>query len=257
MSVILHNDWGLSIREGKINRYKTVNKYGHSDNIGTSFLPVTSLNVYKTPTTATSLEILSSDANDTSAGSGARTVVVEGIDENWDFITETVSLSGVTPVALVNTYLRIHRAYVLTTGTYATNGTGSHVGTILIREAGAGASWIEIDATTGYPFGTSEVACYTIPRNEIGYIASYDFHVSSTKNVDFVIFAREQADIVTAPYGSQRILIQNNGVVAEANKDYKIPLGPLQGPCDVGIMARVGTGTGDAGAEFELIVYEQ
>lgn len=60
--------------------------------------------------------IVSDSANDTAAGSGARTVSIVGLDANWDEIEETVTLNGLTPVLTVNTYRRFTGAQVLTSG---------------------------------------------------------------------------------------------------------------------------------------------
>ena len=79
--------WIIAARQGIIPGVKIVHKWGHNTNVGTSFVPVTSSGTYQTPTSAQALEILSSDANDAAAGTGARTVIVEGLDANWEYQT--------------------------------------------------------------------------------------------------------------------------------------------------------------------------
>lgn len=79
-------------------------------------------------TSAQPIELLSDNAADTAAGTGARSVRVFGLDDNLFPIQEDVIPNGVTPVALVNNNIRIFRAQVLTAGTNETN-----VGTITIR----------------------------------------------------------------------------------------------------------------------------
>ena len=59
-------------------------------------------------TVATSLELLSSNVNDTSAGTGAQTVRVDGLDANYVEISQTVTLNGTTPVVLVTPLFRIN-----------------------------------------------------------------------------------------------------------------------------------------------------
>ena len=72
--------------------------------------------------------IESADADDTAAGAGARTVEVVGLDTNYVELTETVALNGTTPVALVNTYLRINNVTCKTFGA-----TGHNEGLITVK----------------------------------------------------------------------------------------------------------------------------
>jgi len=65
---------------------------------------------------ATLLKISAASANDTSAGTGARTVLVCGINGNYEPISETVTLNGQTAVLTVNTYLAVTGMEVLTAG---------------------------------------------------------------------------------------------------------------------------------------------
>jgi len=51
------------------------------------------------------IDIVSTSALDTVAGSGARTILLVGVDANFDQITEIVSLNGLTPVATIQLFL--------------------------------------------------------------------------------------------------------------------------------------------------------
>lgn len=73
------------------------------------------------PSAAAATTIVSSNANDTAAGTGARTVKIKGIDDNYSKLEETASLNGATPVALVGSYFRINSIEVLTAGSGGSN----------------------------------------------------------------------------------------------------------------------------------------
>lgn len=73
------------------------------------------------PTSAGATTLVSTSANDAAAGTGARTVLVYGLDANYMKKTEVVTLNGTTPVTCVNNYLRINQMTVLTAGTGKTN----------------------------------------------------------------------------------------------------------------------------------------
>lgn len=84
---------------------------------------------YVQMTTGTALEVVSSSANDTAAGSGARTVKLEGLDSNYAPFAETIILNGVTPVPLVNTsVVAINKFFVVTAGSGLVN-----AGTVDVR----------------------------------------------------------------------------------------------------------------------------
>lgn len=77
----------------------------------------------------------STDANDTSAGTGARTIRVSGIDTSFTAFTETVTMNGQTSVNLATANVQfIYKIEVLTTGSGGLNagivrcGTGANTG---------------------------------------------------------------------------------------------------------------------------------
>lgn len=64
------------------------------------------------PNAASTLSIVSTSANDTNTtGIGLNSIVIEGLDSNYDQISETILLDGLTPVVSSNSYLRLHRIY--------------------------------------------------------------------------------------------------------------------------------------------------
>lgn len=242
---------------GKIPGYSYISKFGFGT-VAQNIVPITQTLAYPTPTAATALEILSSsgDDDDDVAKPGARKVTVIGLDANWEEQTEEVSMDGVTPVALANSYTRIYRWFVSESGTYATATAGSHVGTLTIRESGGGTIWTQIDATP-FPVGQSEIGAYTIPAGKTGYLTTKHVTVDSNKSVDLYFFARRMADDVADPYtGIMRIVDREVGVTGPVTTDYKIPKGPFVGPCDIGFMGVVSANTADVSVEFELLLVD-
>lgn len=84
---------------------------------------------------AQSAEVLSSSANDTSGGTGARTIVISGINAEYTSVSETVTLNGTGVVAAVNQYRHVNSVRVASVGSGQTN-----AGAITVRIAGAGAT---------------------------------------------------------------------------------------------------------------------
>jgi hypothetical protein len=77
------------------------------------------------------------NAADTAAGTGARTVTIQGLDENFAIAQETVTLAGASAsAATTTTFSRVLRVFVATTGTGRTNAS-----TIDIEDSGGAATY--------------------------------------------------------------------------------------------------------------------
>lgn len=79
--------------------------------------------------------VVSASANDTVAGTGARYVLINGLDNDYNLIYETVALNGTTPVSTTKKYLRIYNARVVAAGSGKVNAgaitlTASSAGTV-------------------------------------------------------------------------------------------------------------------------------
>jgi len=163
----------LQVLRGQIDGHTAVFVSGYNTSVGTTYETIWSEStVYAYPASASVMEISSSSANDTAAGTGARTVTIYGLDGNYNQINETVSLNGQTAVNTTNSFLRVLHMLVNTAGS-----GGAAAGTIY---AGTGA------VTTGKPAnvyavytadGGSTACIYTVPAGYTGYV--FDFLVSS------------------------------------------------------------------------------
>ncbi len=104
------------------------------------------------------VEVVSDSAADDAdpAGTGAWTVTINGLDSNWDQISETVSLNGTTAVVTTQGFLRINSVEVATTGSGTTN-----AGNITLRDAGAGTTRSYIAAARG----RAETGAISVPRD--------------------------------------------------------------------------------------------
>jgi len=105
-----NHEVALGQRQGK----GTWNKFGFNAAISTTTEVIASWGGAFFPmTTARTLSIVSTDANDiTSTGTGARNVVVYGIDANREAQTVVVQMDGTTPVVTTETWLGVNRIAV-------------------------------------------------------------------------------------------------------------------------------------------------
>jgi hypothetical protein len=124
--------------------------------------------LYVFPPSATVMQVSSTSANDTSAGTGARTVLVSGLDADYLPITETVTLSGQTQVATVAQFLRIHGIVTATAGSLGQNAGDVYVGT----GAAVGGVPPAVYSRARPGWNASQQIQYTVPAGNTAYIVN-------------------------------------------------------------------------------------
>jgi hypothetical protein len=116
---------------------------------------------YQYLTDASFLTVESSSVNDTGAGTGARTVLIRGLDADFETQEETLTLNGTSPVQTSLPYIRFLYAEVRSAGSL-----GRTSGNLTIRSVSG-------NLVQGYMVaGTNEtrLSHYTVPAGKIGII---------------------------------------------------------------------------------------
>lgn len=242
---------------GAVKDWYVVHKFGHIDDLGTSLEDVWPTNgIYTYLTSPVTLEAISSSANDAAAGSGAQTIRVEGLDGNFEEVTEDITMNGISATtATTQTFLRINRAYVLTTGTY---GIGSD-GDITIRTSSGGATHATINNTTAdtvsWDYGQTQIARYCVPAGKIAFLSRVTVQAESSKRADLAAYQRQNADDVTTPFsGARRVFFSCEGLSTLVTKPFD---GPIFFPekTDIIWQARMASGTnGRVTVSYDLFV---
>jgi len=163
--------WDLQVGRGQISMHQYVFQFGQTATVTTNQSVWATTGVYAFPASATVMKISSGSANDTSAGSGARTVRIVGLDANYAPISETVSLNGQTAVNTTNSYLRINDFYVLTCG------SGNTAAGIIYAGTGSVTTGIPATIYSLMPvaYNAQTQAIYTVPAGYTAYVSSYTF----------------------------------------------------------------------------------
>jgi hypothetical protein len=117
-------------------------------------------------TSAVALEIVSAATTDTAAGTGARTVYVEGVDDTFALKSGTYTMNGQTAVSMGSGWLRINFMEIATAGANQTNN-----GTISVQIAAGGT----IQAQMSSPHSTANHINYTVPLGKVAYILQVSF----------------------------------------------------------------------------------
>lgn len=101
-------------------------------------------------TAAGKLKISSSSNDDVkTSGTGARTVRVYALDENWNQTTVDIELNGQTSVETTLNYIHPYLARVLTAGTGGTNAGTIYVGTGTVTDGEPATKYLGITAGKG------------------------------------------------------------------------------------------------------------
>lgn len=173
----------IAVGLGQVPGYRRVVGLGNNPDVDTTAAedvwPVGG--IYSWPSAAVAMEVVSSSAADAAAGTGARTLRVDGLDANYDEISQTVTLNGVTPVALPTPLLRVNSALIFSAGSGEVN-----AGTIDVRRVSGGT--IQSQVQIGY--GISRQAIYTVPAGHTLVVLSQLFCVNRQTGVGrFATFA--------------------------------------------------------------------
>ena len=113
------------------------------------------------------MTVSSSSANDTSAGTGARTIVVQGLDANYNEVSETVTMNGQTAVTMTAAFLRVNYAYVATAGSGNSAAGDIYIGTGTVT-TGVPATVYDI---IKLDYNVTTTGSYTIPAGYTGYVS--------------------------------------------------------------------------------------
>jgi len=155
-----------------------VHKFGRNNDIDTDSEPESvwsggGLYPWASFDTDQTLYCLSTDAGDTS------TLTIEGLDDDFGLLTETVTLNGTSAVTTTNTFRRVFRMFY--------NGGSENAGTITARvTSGTGTVVAQVDAG----LAQTTMAVYTIPAGYTGFLLAGDITVNAFRDIQLQFFVR-------------------------------------------------------------------
>ncbi len=160
--------WELQVARGQITWHESATIFGYNSDVDGAMETVWPYGgLLPFPSAALQLSVSSDNANDTSNGTGARTVYLEGLDANHNTISEIVSLNGQTAVTTTKSYLHVNQCYVATAGSLDSAAGSIYFGTGVVT-AGVPATVYDI---IQYDYNTRITGSYTIPAGYTGYVS--------------------------------------------------------------------------------------
>ena len=160
----------LELAHRRLDDAQQVQLFGFNRTIETAYETVWNNGggIYTFPTEALTMSCVSSSASDTMS------ILIQGLDANYEAIDDVVTLTGTTPVSTNIQFFRINAVVIL---------SGNNVGNISLTNGGTTYAYIE--AT----LGTTQGIIYTTPARNSLYIFTADF-TSGTVNPNKYIFSR-------------------------------------------------------------------
>ena len=236
----------LQVARGQIDAHKALFKFGINGDVGTSVETVWAQGgTYAYPAAATVMKISSSSADDASAGTGARSIAIFGLDANYNEISESVLLDGQTAVNTGNSYLRISRMYVTTAGSGATAAGTIYAGTGTVTSGVPATVYGMITLTANQ----TQMAFWTVPAGYTLYLTGL-FYTSGNTNAN----AWTNFQLIQRPLGG--VFRQQSSSRVPGNGDFVIdfhtPLA-FSEKTDIEVRAVASTSPSNVSAEFEGI----
>lgn len=239
-------DFFTSVSLGRIAGHTAVFLISRNSGVPTTFETLwPDSTVYSFAASAETMTVSSTDADDTSAGAGARTVRVTGLDSSYNEVVQDATMNGLTGVTLGTQLLRVNFVQVLTAGA-----TGSNEGTIFV---GSGT------VTAGTPankrgaialgINKSQHGFYTVPNNKTLLI--YDSFTSAAAGDDGTI------RVSIRPAGglflsvSERQYTDSVATVPLSRPPFKVPE-----QSDIHIQGAASTGTDSLTVIFNCILVD-
>lgn len=174
-----HHEFDLMVSTSHISDHRAINIFGYNTEVGTEYVPLwEDAAAYVYPGSALTMTAVSSSASDT-----AVTMLIQGLDINYDEIQITFTLNGTNAVTIGTAFYRINT--VITTA-------GNAQGTVTI--ANAGTTYAKVRAGDG----KNQASLYTVPRGHSLYLYRIDaFSGQADATSNRYVFFRNETRSVT------------------------------------------------------------
>ena len=248
-AMAVQEPYELQVSKGQVAGATALYKFGYNSDInGTEETVWSQGGDVVWPAAAFTAFISSSSTADTSAGTGAQTVTIEGLDENYATQSVTVDMNGQTQVQVgdASGWIRINRAFVVTAGS-----GGTAAGTVYIAATGV---------SSGVPTGTiyasitdgnqTQMAVYTVPASHTLYLDDLIFTAAISLANNYATVKLNTRDFGSNVFRTKFInVLQSNELVI----DFEFPLA-IPEKTDIECRAVTSNTNNQVGASFQGVL---
>ena len=237
----------VDLSEGRLLGASIVHKFGRNPNIGGAPETIWQQGgLYTYLTSPLPVFVSSDDAADNPTGTGAQTVTIQGLDENYIQVETTQPVNNL--VGTTN-FFRINRAFVASAGS-----TGTNEGNVRISTGAGGTGTILADigiigTGTTYGLGQTMLGLYTVPAHCTGYLTKWNVGVGTYNSSATASLFTRQIDAVGGAFRTRDIMDIPGGF---HTRDYEIPI-HLPPKTDVEIRAIASAGS-TISSSFDIVL---
>ena len=239
-------DWTINISAGAVDGTSYIEKFGMNIDVDSDKETIwEGGGIYSYISTAETVAVTSTAGVDSAAGTGARTVEIQGLDADYNVVLETLTIGG---AGGTTEFIRIFRVKVVTAGT-----SGINEGTISVTSSDTSTvlAQIGIDGTGSNAAGRGQtfMALYTVPAGKTAYLTQWTVGCGK-QNTDAVatFLARPEG----GAWNAKDIITVSATTYA---KDYKIPL-QFTEKTDIEVRAYSTTNNSLVSSTFNLILID-
>ena len=199
---------------------------------------------YTFPAAASTMTVSSDSASDATAGVGARTVLISGLDSNYVAVSETINPNGTTGTTTSNSYLRINSLLIVTTGSSNFNVGTIYIGTGTIT---AGKPAVVVNLMTA-EIGASTSGFYTTAASNYAGFVNTNATVDAVKLVISKVCVHTEAGV--------RVCAAETLIADGVNLGFTWPTPLIPPKSDIELRARVDTGTGGVSINLGFVLID-
>ena len=244
----LFEPFELQVARRQITFHEAFCQFGINTNVATSneTVWIGSSGIYAFPTAASVMKISSSSTDDDAAGTGARTVLINGLNANYDPVAEIVALDGQTAVNTTNSYIRVNKMVVLTAGTGGTSVGSIYAGT---GNVNSGVPDVVVNQT-GVLANETESSFYTVPAGYTAFINAWTMSSGNTTADEWTRFT-----LRIRPFGGvfgikAQYHIAGSGIY-ECMAVYPLP---VPEKADIDVLAATSDGTASVSSQLQIVL---
>jgi len=240
-------EWSIDVSNGNAAGMSYIEKFGMNVDVDSNKETIwDGGGIYDYVPAAETVAVTSTSLNDSTAGTGARTVEIQGLNTAYETVTETLTVGG---AAGTTGFIRVFRAKVVTAGTSAIN---EGVISITSQSTSKLLASIGVDGTGSNAAGRGQtfMSLYTVPAGKTAYLTQWTVGAGK-QNTDCVAFILSR-DFGSNAWNSKDIITVS---ATTYSKDYKIPL-MFTEKTDIEVRAYSTTNNALVSSTFNLIIVD-
>ena len=175
-----YEPFDLQVARGQISGHTVVSLFGYQPSVTSTSIPIwENATTYTYITSASTLTLVSTSASDDTSAK----ILISGLDANFNPLSETLAMNGVTGVTTVNSYFRVNSLLMVSPGT----GQSTNVGTITLKQSS------NIVAQINIGIAKSQSTIYTVPAGYTFYLDLAEVNTSNSYTGSTIVTYKVQA----------------------------------------------------------------